>query len=381
MSANESVTFTMRLLQKIEQQILSCQNNDTRLVLFARKAGALARQSYLAEAQALVNELRSKNIDFDPQLTGWILLAEGLIQHFANLDNTKAKDKFNRAYIVSQMANERELAGTCAAWVAHCQLVSGQIGAAGTHILKAFEWSDEEEGEARARGSMVIADAFNAVENLESARHWFRRARKHAVREGDIAMQNVMLFNIAAYGVAHLTLDDCLSKFSVADAKRIAMEVASAANLNAALGIESLSSLMPIMQAELLVVQQKWVEAKSIFNQHLPAFASEGQQRLLPKIIAQRAWCNANIGDFDSARSDMAASLDIVKDCIDQDDLAVLHFRLSCVAAQLENETAKAHHRTIAEEHLVRFRAHQEEINSMVQSVIAKIDPETKNPA
>ena len=34
----------------------------------------------------MVKELRAENKDFDPQLSGWILLAEGLIEHFERLD-------------------------------------------------------------------------------------------------------------------------------------------------------------------------------------------------------------------------------------------------------------------------------------------------------
>ena len=381
MSTNQSGIFSIRSLQKINEQLRNCQRDDVRLILLARKAGTLARHSYLVEAQELVNELRPKNLGFDPQLSGWILLAEGLIEHFANLNNAKAKDKFNRAFLVSQIANERELAGTCAAWIAHCEFVSGRISATGNHILKAFEWSEADEGEARARGSMVVADAFNAIEDLESARQWFRRARNHAVREGDIAMQNVMLFNISAYGVGHLNLDDCISSVNSAEVRRIAMEVSSAANLNSALGGSSLSSLVPILQAELYVVQREWATAISSFDRHLPTFVLEGQSRLLPRIIAQRAWCNANIRDFAAARSDITTSIESVKNCIDQDDLAVLYFRLSGAADLLGSSEEKTYYRNLAEDHLTRFRTHQAEISAMLQSVIEKIDPQTKNPA
>ena len=381
MTSNQHNIFSIRSLQKIDEQLQACQCNDTRLILLARKAGTLARHSYLVEAQALVSELRPKNLGFDPQLSGWILLAEGLIEHFANLNNAKAKDKFNRAFLVSQIANERELAGTCAAWIAHCEFVSGRIVATGVHILKAFEWSEADEGEARARGSMVIADAFNAIEDFESARQWFRLARNHAVREGDIAMQNVMLFNISAYGVGHLNLDDCISVVNSAEVKRIATEVSSAANLNSALGGSSLSSLIPMLKAELQVVQREWVTAIDAFGRYLPVFALEGQSRLISRIIAQRAWCNANINNFSAAKADIEASLDSVNDCVDQDDLAVLYFRLSGTAAILGDDGKKTCYRTLAETHLARFRAHQIEISAMLHDVIKKIDPRTKNPA
>lgn len=373
--------FTTRSLLNLDDQIKFCSNSSERFVLFAKKAGNLARLSNLADARDLVSELRHINREYEPRLSAWIIFAEGLIQHFSDLDNAKAKDKFHRAFLVSQLANDRELAGVSAAWMAHCELVAGKMSDAATHIKKAFEWSDPDCGEARGRASMVLADALNWAGDINAARHWYKQARIHAVRDGDIAMQNVMLFNGAAFGVSHLTLKDCLAPLDSNEWKRVSMEAASATNLNSALGIESLQTLVPMMQAELLIVQRKWQEALAILDANISEYLLEGQKRLLPKMLAQRAWCKANQGNFEQAMRDAQEAINSVDDCADLDDLAVLHFRISGVGRLATDAVIEVRHRMIAMDYMNMFRRQQAEILELLRPILESLTTETKNPA
>lgn len=381
MTVGSAEQYSSRSIQLVDAAILASSDAGERLVLFAKKAGSLARLSCLADARSLVKELRAANSAYDPRLSAWIIFAEGLIQHFDTLDNAKSKDKFYRAHLVSQMAGDRELAGASAAWMAHCELVEGRIEEAIKHVAIAFEWSDPDYGETRGRASMVLADSLNYAGQPDLARHWYREARNHAVHDGDIAMQNVMLFNAAVFGVANLTLKDCLDPVTESECKRTSMEVASAANLNAALGLESLSSLVPIMTAELLTAQHKWGQALALFDRNLPTFALEGQKRLQPKVLAQRAWCKANLDALDDARSDTLEALRLIDDCRDSDDLAVLHFRIAAVGSLLNDSEMQAHHQALAANSLHTFRQEQSKTLALLQDVITSIAKGTKNPA
>jgi tetratricopeptide (TPR) repeat protein len=365
--------YSSRSIQTLDNAILACENSAKRLVLFAKKAGLLARFSCLDEAKKLVIELRSENPDFDPQLSAWIMFAEGMILHYETLDNAKSKDKFNRAFLVSQMAGDRELAGASAAWLAHCALIAGNMREVVSHISTAFKWSDEDSSEARGRASMVLADSLNWAGLPELARNWYREARKHAVRDGDIALQNVVLYNSATFGVSHITLSDCLSEVRAEDCKRTAMEVASAANLNAALSIESLSSLIPIMQAELLIVQRKWNDAASLLDKNIEIFVKEGQVRLLPRILAQRAWARANLGDNTGAMDDIGSAAERGASCTDLDDKVVMHSRISAAAGILNEEALKNTHSSIAAACLQDFERQQAELQEVLRNLLAEI--------
>lgn len=366
-------TFSLRSIQIIDEKIRVTPNGQNRLVLFAKRAGGLASHSYISEAKSTIAELREINADSDPRLTGWINYSEGLVEHFETLNNKRAKDKFNRALLISQMVADRELAGASAAWVAHCDFVDGKIEIAATNIMNSFAWSLPSEHETRGRASMVLADAFNAVDQVTASRYWFHAARRHASEAGDIAMQNVMLFNIAAYSVSRLTVDDCTLGVSPPDRQRTAMEVASASNLNTALGISELPTMIPAMKIELLIVDKKWNEAIDNFENHPSRILGNCPARLAPKLLAQKSWCHANIGDFAAAERDLNQALAIKAECTDDDDLAVLYFRLGRTGEVLNKPGVASSCLLMAENHLALFRRHQEQIRTMLETVTAEI--------
>lgn len=381
MQNSNGQAYLLRSLSRLDKEIGQCNSLAERNVLFAKKAVGLARHAYIDEAKVLIVNLRAINLKYDPRLSAWIMFAEGLIEHSETLNNAKSKDKFIRSFLISQVANDRELASASAAWVAHCEFVAGRTKEASEHISKAFEWSTSEHNEARARACMLLADGFNMAGDPISAKSWYQQARAHAVKEGDIAMQNTMLFNTAAYHVAQLTLADCESGTSARDLKIVALEVASASNLNAALGISSLPSMIPIMRAELHVVERLWSEADRIFDQHIPELKSEGQERLLPKMYAQRAWSRANMGNSVGAADDLEVACAHIDQCSDFDDLAVLHFRLAGVGRLLKDEELERHHQAIASGYLEKFQEQQAEVTALFSPVAALALEKIKNPA
>ena len=220
---------------------------------------------------------------------------------------------------------------------------------------------------------MVLGDAFNWAGQTEQARTWYRSAREHAIRDGDIAMQNVMLFNGATFGVANLTLQDCFDPVAANLLKRVEMEAASAANLNNALGIQSLASLIPMMQAELLIIKGKWSEALNLLSTHIDNAALEGQKRLLPKFLAQRAWCHANLGEIENSIYFSRCSLDSVTDCKDLDDLTVLHARLSSAGKIIKDTQLEENNKSAALEYSRQFKTQQSGILEILTQAIARI--------
>ena len=366
--------FTPRSLIYIENKIQSCERKEERLILLAKKAGCLARNTRIAEAKTLTKVLQTANIGHDPKLSGWLLLAEGLIEHFGSLNNSKSQLKFNRAFSISKIALDRELTSVAAAWLAHCELVSGEIKSTVAYLVIAFESESPENGDARGRASMVLADTLNWAGRNDLARIWYKKARQHAVQDGDIAMQNVMIFNTAAFGVAGLTMRDCQEILTPQDWRFISLEVASSRNLHSALGVDALASTVSNMQAELFVVQKKWLEALTLFNENITQAPDEGQQRVLSKLLSQRAWCRANLGDSLGAESDIKATQLYISDCADLDDIAILNFRISAAAELIGDSITATTHKKIAMEYFDRFKQQQIDIKNIVFDAFPGID-------
>jgi fructose-specific component phosphotransferase system IIB-like protein len=134
--------------------------------------------------------------------------------------------------------------------------------------------------------------------------------------------------------------------------------------------------MIPTMQAELLIVDKKWGQAKSILDNHTSDIMRNSPPRLVPKLISQRAWCSANLGEIVSAAEDLERALVLGSTCTDDDDLAVLQFRLSNVCEIIENPELASSCLDSATKHLALFREHQNQIRKMLTTVVERISKE-----
>ena len=381
MSIDDDSVFVPRYLKNVESSMASCTNQNDLNVLMAKKAGYLARHSMADEARAIIINLRDRNKDYDPRLTGWTTLSEGFITHFENLDNQGSKSKFARSFMMGQVAQDKELTSVSAAWLANSEYALGELKSSIDHLSTSILLSLPTDGDTRGRALLLLGDMLYWCGKATLARHWYRESRKHAVRDGDIAMQNIILFNTANYAVWNLTLQDCKVPLESTEWRLVSVEVASARNLNSALRINNLPSLIPTMEAELKVAQRNWRESEEIFGKTLRQLGGEGLQRAISKMFAQRAWCRANLGDQDGTRSDIADALLQISDCEDVDDLYVLHSRVSKASALIGDSDVSDRHHRLAHECGQLFFDQQEQTYLSLTKIVSLLATETKNPA
>lgn len=381
MSADDDSSFFPRYLKNINQAIANCLDQGDLNVLLAKKAGYLARHSLAEQAKSIISDLRKRNQTYDPRLTGWTVLSEGLALHYEYLDNLGSKGKFSRALMTGKVAKDTNLTSIAAAWLANSEYALNEINSAVDHLEQSFRLSNSENGDARGRAMLLLGDMLYWCGKPKSARHWYRESRKYAVHDGDIAMQNIIFFNTANYAVWALTLQDCRAPLASESWRHVALEVASAKNLNFALGIENLPSLIPTMEAELKVVQRSWHQSENIFCETIHNLGDEGQQRSISKMFAQRAWCRVNLGNMDGAKSDIADALLQISDCGDLDDLLVLHSRISQSAVLIGDADMANRHQRISRECEQLFSNQQEKIYGSIVPILDYLASETKNPA
>ena len=192
-------------------------------------------------------------------------------------------------------------------------------------------------------------------------------------------MQNIILFNTANYAVWALNVEDCKTAAAQPNWKITSLEVASARNLNSALRIYNLPTLIPNMEAELKVVQRKWSEAEEIYEAIILKLGDEGLQRAIPKAFAQRAWCRVNVNNAAGASSDIANSLLHASDCEDLDDLFVMHTRLADSYRLLNDRPKSEKHSEIAANCIGLFETLQRETLSLLDPIIQRLSKE-ENP-
>lgn len=362
--------FVARIISNIDARIRVASSRSERNILFAQKAFVLARHSQIPEARETVRELRQINSQYeDPKLSAWIMFAEGVIEYSDTMDVAKSKDRIFRSHLVGQVVNDPTLAGTSAAWMAQFNLVERKIPETRDYLIKAFSWTKVDDNEARSRACMVLGIAFLFASEPEKGRHWMQKARNHAVASGDIAMQNIILYNSAACQTSDLVLLDCTSIVDPSKLQFAVMSAQSSGNLNTALGISNQPSMVPVQRAELFTVERKWSEAIEIFNAHIAPSEVQGQARLVAKFYAQRAWCKANLEDFDGCRSDLQYALRDGNQSSDSDDLAVVHFRVAACARLMQDEELYTFHQAMAEKCLENFKAYQATLNTCISEL------------
>jgi hypothetical protein len=371
-----------KTLERLDAAIQSCRSEKEKRILLVKKACALTRFSFIEEAAALLKRVNGDGTSYEPRLKAWITFCEGLIEHFGTLAE-RAIRAFKRAYAVSVATGDLELAAIASAWIANSEYASGNLSAVPGALVQTFTFADRSNATARARAYVVVADMHNYAGDVASARAWYKRARDAAVDDGDIAMQGVAMFNDAGYRVSQVVLSDCQGGADEHTVMLASISVDSVANLELGLGVRHLTSLVPLLRAEVRTVQRKWDEAIGLFDAFLCDRSIELQHRLMPKYRAHRAYCLAMSGDLPAAIKEVTAAIEEADICPDFDDLFILHARAARVFEAASMNDARQTHLLAAERCLNAFTAFQAELKVSVEAMVSRIKQleESKNPA
>ena len=319
----------------------SAETDVERWTLRAQWACAMARLGRIDVARTEVASLRSRNSSYVPTLTAWILLAEGTADHFESLSST-AIDRFKRARGLAMAIGDDEIRGVAAAWMGASEFLMAQYESGCLHALEAIRCSSESNTLARSRAHLVLANCLNAVGLSSLAARHYSKARQHAVEARDISMQSAILYNVAAFHVSRLCEADafgepCEDELGIAE-----LELNSISNLDTGIGLGSLTAMVPLLRAQLLLIKRSWHEAEAIYSHSVDEAAAHGQQRIAARYLAEHAHCLAMLRQFGAAMTTASSALTQITDRTDMDDRAACHARLalclSCLGNLAESE-------------------------------------------
>jgi tetratricopeptide (TPR) repeat protein len=344
-------------------------------------AGVFARLLRIDEAKSLVSQLRRENRSYESRLSSWIMYVEGLIAHFESLDTTRARDWFHRARAIAVATGDRELCAICAAWLSDSEFRIGNIASSLGHLETSLMESESDNHEALGRAYIALADLACWSGMIDFGRAWYGLAREHAVKAGDIGLQSAILFNSVSFRVQEAVTADCFGTTDRRSIEGLLREVLSVSNLDAGLGMSSLTTMVPALIAELKVALGDWTGAIESFDGFLGRLHHDGQTRLSAKFLAQRAWCNTNMGDQARALSDAEQALERVDECPDLDDLAVIHVRLCRVNERLEQHRIAAEQCAMATRCREAFVDMQSALRTSVTDAIARVALTKEDPA
>ncbi len=237
------------LLNRLEAEIRTELDPVQRGKLLARRGGYLARIGRFDDARQQVVDLRREFADArSGAVTSWIMLAEALIHHFENLD-VQALDRMARAQLLSLATGDGELAAMSSAWKAHFEFERSRFDAMAQSLQLALTHAGANDHAARSRLAMVLCNAFFLCGERQSAQAWFLSCREHALKEGDQASIEALLYNRAAFSLAWLRSQQCLDQPLGDTLAQVRSELNSARNLQALTGVQALANVVPLCEA------------------------------------------------------------------------------------------------------------------------------------
>jgi tetratricopeptide (TPR) repeat protein len=365
-----------RLLARLDAAIAKTRDPVQNACLRAERAGFLARQGRLDEAQRTIDDLHARfSLRPHAQVSAWVALVEGLRDHFSSLAPS-ARDRLQRAYALSGAAHLAPLHALAAAWLAHMDFVQHEMTQMANHVAEALRTAAPDHHSARSRACLVAAYAYHFAGRLDRAKPWYDRARQHALADGDEAALGALLYNRATMQGNNARL---AAAFGTADrmeyadlAREALMGAESSTSFDIGTANDSLAYLSPTLQAQVLASNGEAAKALALYERWLDVASTDGLRRLRPCFLADMASCRLQLGHPDEARADVASALDSLNSgACETDDRAVANARLAQVLDALGDAARAAVLRDRAQRDLAMHRAEQARLAALLDDALA----------
>lgn len=336
-----------RLVARLDAAIAAATDPIQRDCLRAERACCLARQGSLDDARAVVADVQQiYDRHRHPEISAWLSLTEGLISHFSDM-GPLAHDKLKRSHAMSVAANLGRIQALSAAWLAHLSYLRYDFTSMASHVSKSLKLATENDHASLSRSALVVAQGLHFAGRLDLAKPWYSAAQKHATLEGDISSISALLHNRAWLEAANLR-QLILSGGELHSTQQVLLGAESSSNFDKLIGAVSLSALLRMLRAQILTLQGDAAAALALYERYADAARSQGMARHASWLFADQAWCYAQLGQLDAARSTVIASLSALDGAVQDDDRAATHGRLSLVYSLLDEESAAEKHRDLA---------------------------------
>jgi hypothetical protein len=285
-----------RLLIRLEADIGRALNSVDSDCLRCERAAYLARLGGFTEAAREIAAVQQGRVQQrHAAVSAWSSFAEAMVSHYGDL-GMLAVDKMKRSYALSKAIGLQPLQALASAWLAHFAYVRMDVPAMTQFVVEAMSLADPEDRRTRARANLVIAQGYDQGGRHDLARSWYTSARYHATHDGDDATLSALMWNMASLRVANLQQAAAASPIDVAAGEQALLSAESSAHFDEMLGVQSLQSLQPILQAQIYSLLGRTDEALRLYEKHLDAALREGLSPVEGVLLADRAWCRFRAG-------------------------------------------------------------------------------------
>lgn len=250
-----------QLLARLKRNLDQSVDPLERAEVSAQIAGNLARMGRFDEARHMVGAVRQQfGQGQSGRVTVWLMLAEGLIHHYEDLSPT-AMERVRGAQALGLAMGYSTIVALASAWKAHIEFERSDFEPMIASIELALKNVAPEEHDAQTRVAIVLSNAFMIAGEREQGQFWFKHGHQHAVKNGDQASIDALLYNRAAFLLARLRALSCKTTVSAGDIGSLRMEVASAKNLQSLIRVSALEGHVRLLDARLQMLESKFESA------------------------------------------------------------------------------------------------------------------------
>ncbi len=338
-----------RLQLRLEEGIRNARSQFEADCLRAERAGYLARVGQFDEVQVELAALHER-YDKRPnaEMSAWLNLVEGLLVFSREMGHA-AGDKILRANALSRAAGLSDLRALSAAWLAHIDFLNADIEKMIFHLEEALTVASAPQYSVFGRAHLVVAQGYHQGGRLDLALPWYSSARQSAILDGDDSTVSALMHNMAWLRASNLRQAQLHALKSMDEDDYSLLSTTSTENYDLLIGVISLPAHLPILRAKLLTIRGESAEALALFDQYFNTAVGEGLGRLQADLLADRAWCRLQVGQFDGAREDANLAESKIDSQGQYDDRAFAHSRLVEVYSALGEVKSAAIHQNLAD--------------------------------
>jgi tetratricopeptide (TPR) repeat protein len=190
---------------------------------------------------------------------------------------------------------------------------------------------------------MVLANAFMIAGDRANSQVWFTKAREHAVKSGDQASLEALLYNRTAFGIASIRADFCVHGVLRVDLVIARKEVESTTNLQILTRVNALVNHIYLWSARLSILECRYITAiddLEIARRGAPFADYNFSQQM---IDLELAYCLSKLGRLGEALA--------VFEAIDLGSIDRLDLDERLVAASMQNELESMDQRFVRDPH------------------------------
>ena len=352
-----------RLLQQLAAEIAIADPVEADR-LRAQQIGYLAGYGRLGQAQAQLRDLRARYEAAPHAVVGpWIIFADSLVDRAAAQHDSSLL-KMRRAHALSRISNVSGLHALSAAWLTHLYWNLQHVDTSVSYAIEAFGACIPCDKAALIRLSLVIGEALILSRREDAGQRWYRQARQLSLQIGDVPSLSALTYNLTSVRLM-LLRQDVLSGSGLVATGFVGAKMSQ--NFDEAMGVTSDARTL-LQQARILSLQGDARAALNLFVAHGKAVVLEGT-RIRSEWLSDEAWCQARLGEIQSAIDTAeAARQAIVKDT-QIDDLASVCSRLARTYRLVGDSTKAADYQRQSELLWDKYRVMQEDFGARFDAI------------